>query len=114
MAIVDLPEGEHQYKFCVDGQWTLDPTGVSRSFKPRLVFPCSLVLSVLWSCFSNLLLVLRQPVITSKTGTVNNIIQVNQTDFEVFNALEMDSQDSTDLSGKRRQTDGLHINRKSD
>ena len=29
MAIVDLPEGEHQYKFCVDGQWTLDPTGVS-------------------------------------------------------------------------------------
>ncbi|MEQ2194861.1 hypothetical protein XENOCAPTIV_004024 [Xenoophorus captivus] len=30
VAIVDLPEGEHQYKFCVDGQWTLDPTGVSR------------------------------------------------------------------------------------
>lgn len=28
VAIVDLPEGEHQYKFCVDGQWTLDPTGV--------------------------------------------------------------------------------------
>ena len=29
VAIVDLPEGEHQYKFCVDGNWTLDPTGVS-------------------------------------------------------------------------------------
>ena len=29
VAIVDLPEGEHQYKFCVDGQWILDPTGVS-------------------------------------------------------------------------------------
>ncbi|MEQ2188812.1 hypothetical protein GOODEAATRI_018733 [Goodea atripinnis] len=28
VAIVDLPEGEHQYKFCVDGQWTLDPTGL--------------------------------------------------------------------------------------
>ncbi|XP_051807094.1 5'-AMP-activated protein kinase subunit beta-1-like [Acanthochromis polyacanthus] len=27
VAIVDLPEGEHQSKFCVDGQWILDPTG---------------------------------------------------------------------------------------
>ncbi|KAE8284878.1 5'-AMP-activated protein kinase subunit beta-1 [Larimichthys crocea] len=26
VAIVDLPEGEHQYKFYVDGQWTHDPT----------------------------------------------------------------------------------------
>ncbi|XP_062340293.1 5'-AMP-activated protein kinase subunit beta-1a isoform X2 [Osmerus eperlanus] len=25
VAIVDLPEGEHQYKFYVDGQWTHDP-----------------------------------------------------------------------------------------
>ncbi|XP_043967652.1 5'-AMP-activated protein kinase subunit beta-1b [Gambusia affinis] len=65
VVIVDLPEGEHQYKFCVDGQWTLDPTG---------------------------------PVMTTKTGTVNNVIQVNQTDFEVFDALKIDSQDSTDMS----------------
>lgn len=28
-AIVDLPEGEHQYKFYVDGQWTHDPAEVS-------------------------------------------------------------------------------------
>jgi len=28
VAIVDLPEGEHQYKFFVDGQWTHDPTEV--------------------------------------------------------------------------------------
>ena len=33
VAVVDLPEGEHQYKFCIDGQWTLDPTGVSEGFK---------------------------------------------------------------------------------
>ncbi|XP_014883542.1 5'-AMP-activated protein kinase subunit beta-1b [Poecilia latipinna] len=64
VAIVDLPEGEHQYKFCVDGQWTLDPTG---------------------------------SVTTTKTGTVNNVIQVNQTDFEVFDALKIDSQDSADM-----------------
>lgn len=65
VAIVDLPEGEHQYKFCVDGQWTLDPTGA---------------------------------VVTSKTGTVNNVIQVKRTDFEVFDALSIDSQDSADVS----------------
>lgn len=29
VAIVDLPEGEHQYKFYVDGQWTHDPAEVS-------------------------------------------------------------------------------------
>ncbi len=36
---------------------------------------------------------------TSKTGTVNNVIQVKRTDFEVFDALRIDSQDSADLSG---------------
>ncbi|KAF3696091.1 5'-AMP-activated protein kinase subunit beta-1 [Channa argus] len=65
VAIVDLPEGEHQYKFCVDGQWTLDPTGA---------------------------------VMTSKTGTVNNVIHVKRTDFEVFDALRLDSKDSAELS----------------
>jgi hypothetical protein len=28
IAIVDLPEGEHQYKFVVDGKWEHDPTQV--------------------------------------------------------------------------------------
>lgn len=41
---------------------------------------------------------LLQAVITSKTGTVNNVIQVKRTDFEVFDALRLDSQDS-DISG---------------
>uniref|UniRef100_A0A8C6USC5 Protein kinase, AMP-activated, beta 1 non-catalytic subunit, a n=1 Tax=Neogobius melanostomus TaxID=47308 RepID=A0A8C6USC5_9GOBI len=63
VAIVDLPEGEHQYKFYVDGQWTHDP-----------------------------------PVITSQLGTVNNIIQVKKTDFEVFDALMVDSQKCSDMS----------------
>ena len=26
---MDLPEGEHQYKFYVDGQWMHDPSEVS-------------------------------------------------------------------------------------
>lgn len=65
VAIVDLPEGEHQYKFYVDGQWTHDPA---------------------------------EPVITSQLGTVNNVIQVKKTDFEVFDALMVDSQKCSDMS----------------
>jgi len=64
-AIVDLPEGEHQYKFCVDGQWVLDPAAA---------------------------------VLTTKTGSVNNVIQVKSTDFEVFDALMIDSQECADIS----------------
>jgi len=26
LTIVDLPEGEHQFKFCVDGRWEYDPS----------------------------------------------------------------------------------------
>lgn len=40
-----------------------------------------------------------QPVVTSQLGTVNNIIQVKKTDFEVFDALMVDSQKCSDVSG---------------
>ncbi|TDH12496.1 hypothetical protein EPR50_G00047870 [Perca flavescens] len=76
VAIVDLPEGEHQYKFCVDGQWTLDPTGA---------------------------------VMTSKTGTVNNVIQVKSSDFEVFDALRIDSEDSADMSDLSSSPPGPYL-----
>lgn len=33
-------------------------------------------------------------------GTVNNIIQVKKTDFEVFDALMVDSQKCSDMSGE--------------
>lgn len=34
-TIVDLPEGEHEYKFFVDGQWVLNPGEVRfSSFRP--------------------------------------------------------------------------------
>ncbi|XP_010886499.1 5'-AMP-activated protein kinase subunit beta-2 isoform X2 [Esox lucius] len=65
VAILDLPEGEHQYKFFVDGQWVHDPS---------------------------------EPVVTSQLGTINNLIQVKQSDFEVFDALQVDSLESTDTS----------------
>ncbi|XP_051509029.1 5'-AMP-activated protein kinase subunit beta-1-like isoform X1 [Myxocyprinus asiaticus] len=65
VAIIDLPEGEHQYKYYVDGYWTLDP---------------------------------KEPVVTNKSGVVNNVIKVRKTDFEVFDALKTDSEKCADMS----------------
>uniref|UniRef100_A0A8C7UKG4 5'-AMP-activated protein kinase subunit beta-1 n=1 Tax=Oncorhynchus mykiss TaxID=8022 RepID=A0A8C7UKG4_ONCMY len=36
-----------------------------------------------------------EPVVTNQLGTVNNVIQVKKTDFEVFDAVMMDSQNPT-------------------
>lgn len=108
MAIVDLPEGEHQYKFCVDGQWTLDPTGVSANLYFSFFLDRTDVTNFLFFSFLFLLskmsllfflLLLSQAVMTAKTGTVNNVIQVKRTDFEVFDALKIDSEESADISG---------------
>ncbi|XP_048734134.1 5'-AMP-activated protein kinase subunit beta-2-like isoform X3 [Ostrea edulis] len=57
-TIVDLPEGEHQYKFFVDGQW------VHKT---------------------------EEPTVTNDKGTQNNVISVKKSDFEVFEALALDS-----------------------
>ena len=57
VTIVDLGEGEHEYKFLVDGQWMHDPT---------------------------------EPVVENNLGTKNNIITVKKSDFEVFDALDID------------------------
>ncbi|XP_034162672.1 5'-AMP-activated protein kinase subunit beta-1b [Pangasianodon hypophthalmus] len=68
-GIINLPEGEHQYKFHVDGHWTLDP---------------------------------KKPVVTTKSGIVNNVVLIRKTDFEVFDALNSDSEicaDVSDISG---------------
>lgn len=41
-----------------------------------------------------------QPVVTSQLGTINNLIRVKKSDFEVFDALQLDSLESSDTSGK--------------
>ncbi|KAL2301735.1 hypothetical protein Nmel_011131 [Mimus melanotis] len=69
VAILDLPEGEHQYKFFVDGQWVHDPS---------------------------------EPVVTSQMGTINNLIHVKKSDFEVFDALKVDSLESSETSGREQ------------
>lgn len=45
VTIIDLPEGEHEFKFCVDGEWRHDPKMVrNRSF---LITIGSLILVIL-------------------------------------------------------------------
>lgn len=58
VTIVDLPEGEHQYKFVVDGRWEHDP---------------------------------NQACVNDNFNGKNNIVTVKKSDFEVMDALEMDS-----------------------
>lgn len=61
VLILEVPEGEHEYKFMVDGQWAHDP---------------------------------NEPIIDNGMGTKNNTIEVKKSDFEVFEALAMDSVNS--------------------
>ena len=61
VTIVDLSEGEHQFKFCVDGEWRHDP---------------------------------KLKNVENDVGTKNNMVSVRQSDFEVFQALAKDSEDT--------------------
>lgn len=61
MTIIDLPEGEHQFKYYVDGEWKNDAA---------------------------------TKVIEDDIGEKNNLISVRKSDFEVFQALDKDSENS--------------------
>ena len=67
VALVDLPVGEHQFKYFVDNEWTHDK---------------------------------QVPTAVSDCGTTNNVITIQQDDFEAFSALDMDSR-ATNVSNKR-------------
>lgn len=58
VALVDLPVGEHQFKYYVDEAWTHDKT---------------------------------LPMVSNELGSQNNVITIQQEDFEAFAALDMDS-----------------------
>lgn len=52
---------------------------------------------------------LLQPLVTSQLGTINNLIHVKKSDFEVFDALQVDSLECSDTSGESmfKHMDGL-------
>lgn len=72
VTILDLPEGQHEYKFFVDGQWVLDPDQKHKESAPG-------------------------------ESTRNNVVEVSRSDFEVFDALAMDSS-VTDSKGSLTST----------
>ncbi|CAB3401298.1 unnamed protein product [Caenorhabditis bovis] len=60
-TIIDLPPGNYQYKFCVDGQWVVDD---------------------------------MQGKAPDPMGNENNVINIKDSDFAVFEALDQDFQSS--------------------
>eukprot|EP00058_Branchiostoma_floridae_P024570 XP_002610060.1 hypothetical protein BRAFLDRAFT_89923 [Branchiostoma floridae] len=66
VTFIDLPEGRHEYKFYVDGQWVHNPD---------------------------------VPSVDNQLGTLNNVVEVKKSDFEVFDALASDL-DSLSSSAK--------------
>ncbi|XP_059089259.1 5'-AMP-activated protein kinase subunit beta-1-like isoform X2 [Tigriopus californicus] len=69
VIIIDLPQGEHQYKFKVDDKW-----------------------------FHNQ----KEPTMPDGMGGLNNVIVVRKSDFEVFEALDMDCRD---VNAKKQSTE---------
>uniref|UniRef100_A0A182NFC2 5'-AMP-activated protein kinase subunit beta-1 n=1 Tax=Anopheles dirus TaxID=7168 RepID=A0A182NFC2_9DIPT len=61
VTIINIPEGDHQYKFLVDGEWKHDP---------------------------------KLKNVENDGGITNNLVTVRQSDFEVFQALAKDSEDT--------------------
>ncbi|XP_052272093.1 5'-AMP-activated protein kinase subunit beta-2-like isoform X2 [Dreissena polymorpha] len=66
-TIVDLPEGEHQYKFYVDGSWMHNTNEKTQK-----------------SGLSD------DPTKPNNMGSFNNTVTVKRSDFEVFEALDID------------------------
>ncbi|XP_070497619.1 5'-AMP-activated protein kinase subunit beta-1 [Chironomus tepperi] len=72
VTIVDVPEGEHQFKFFVDGEWKHDP---------------------------------KMKNIENDVGSRNNMLSVRKSDFEVFQALAKDSEDTGNSEAKEYSQD---------
>lgn len=84
VTIIDLPEGEHQYKFFVDGEWRHDP-GLVRNF---LLYLSEWTAHMLTCTNWNVL----QKIVDNGLGAKNNLVSVKKSDFEVFQALAKDSE----------------------
>ena len=68
---MELPEGRHQYKFFVNGEWVHDPGEVRERERGMAV----LIQCILQECQDNGL------------GTLNNVVTVTKNDFDVFNRM---------------------------
>jgi hypothetical protein len=76
--IVNLHEGEHEYKFLVDGVWRHSP-------KDRTVGGED-----------------AEPMVAAVDCSLRNVIEVRRSDFEVFEALDNDCKDVNDAKMRSR------------
>lgn len=88
VTIIDLPEGEHQYKFYVDGEWKHDPGVVCVWNKIKQAY-WNVIFAVAFFILSFIFL---QRIVDNEMGSKNNLVSVKKSDFEVFQALDMDSE----------------------
>lgn len=98
VTIIDLPEGDHEYKFCVDGEWRHDPKLVSVCDVRTLYLTLNgnQRFSIHWNSQKN---------IDNDIGSKNNLVSVRQSDFEVFQALAKDSEDIVNNAQKEYSQD---------
>ena len=75
VVILELPEGEHEYKFLIDGRWEYDLNEVWSSSSLHKV------------CLINLLQASKDDGLNGR----NNVVTVKKSDFEVMEALISDS-----------------------
>ncbi|KAI0987705.1 hypothetical protein GJ496_005267 [Pomphorhynchus laevis] len=66
LAIIELPEGEYQYKFWTDGKWEINP---------------------------------NEPTLNDGFNGKNNVVIVQESDFEVMTALRADAAAATKCDG---------------
>lgn len=78
VTIIDLPEGEHQYKFFVDGEWKNDP---------------------------------GNKLVEDDNGAKNNMITVKKSDFEVFQALDKDSENVNNDPSQKEFSQDIPVNK---
>lgn len=77
IAIVDLNEGTHEYKFCVDGEWVHNPN------EPTAVTPSAEETQDENNASAT--------ANGAKKSPKNNVIRVQKEDFDAYHALDMDS-----------------------
>lgn len=86
-TIIELPEGEHQFKYFVDGKWVHDPNLVSVDyFKSYHICDPTCIFLAYFITFCLFL----QPTVNDTFGGRNNVLYIKKSDFEVMSALNSD------------------------
>jgi 5'-AMP-activated protein kinase regulatory beta subunit len=90
-TIIDLPQGDHQYRFLVDGQWMCDPHGVSCFINCAMQRNSILSVKTVIDRCRCCCVLCRNRAGVGDNGLPCSVVSVRESDFEVFEALAVDS-----------------------